>query len=266
MKKKAIFTVCFIAINLFIALTVSAGPVLDQILESGQLRIGTTGTQPPMTALAKNGRIIGVDADIARGIARAMGLKVIFVTMPFAELLPSLENRKVDLVISGMTMTSVRNQKAAFVGPYYVSGKGILAKKQKYARLKETIGLDTPEVTVAALKDSTSLDYAKSLMPKAKLITPDSLKQAVDQLSDGTVDVIVADYPFCVWSVISYKEEKLFAGQSPLTYEPLGIALPEDTLLINLVQNYLGRIRGEGELKEIVKKWFNEFSWVGEMQ
>lgn len=266
MKKKNIVAVCIIIFNFVLTMTVFAGPVLDQILARGELRIGTTGMQPPMTAIAEDGSIIGVDADLARGLAKAMGLDVVFVTMPFNELLPALEKRKVDLVLSGMTMTTQRNQKVAFVGPYYVSGKGILAKAERYAALKGTTGLDTPKVTIAAVKDSTSLDFTKSLMPKAKLMTPQSLNEAIDLLFNGTVDVIVADFPFCVWSVFSHKEKRLFAGESPLTYEPLGIALPEDTLLINLVQNYLGQIKDNGQMKKIGKKWFNELSWMNKSQ
>lgn len=265
MRKQAILLAVFIVIHLAAALTVSAGPVLDQIIESGKLRIGTTGTQPPMTARAKNGRTIGIDADIAREIARAMDLEAVFVTMPFAELLPALENRKVDLILSGMTMTPVRNLKAAFVGPYFVSGKGILAKAKTYAELRQTSGLDTPEVTVAAVKGSTSLTYTQSLMPNARLITPNSLKEGIDLLSTGKADVLVADFPFCVWSVLAFKDKKLFAGQSPLTHEPLGIALPEDTLMINLVDNQLERLKKEGKLKDIIEKWFNEVSWMDEI-
>ena len=60
---------------------------------------------------------------------------------------PALEAGKVDMVISGMTITPARNRKVAFVGPYYVSGKGILALEKRYAELQDANGLNAPEVT-----------------------------------------------------------------------------------------------------------------------
>lgn len=106
----------------------AAGPVLDGVLKKGELVVGMTGDQPPVNATTKTGGIIGLDADLARVIAASMNLKVRFAKMPFAELLPALLAGKVDMIISGMTMTTERNLKAAFIGPYHVSGKGILTK------------------------------------------------------------------------------------------------------------------------------------------
>jgi polar amino acid transport system substrate-binding protein len=85
--------------------------------------VGTSGAQPPLTATSKKGEIIGLDVDIARAIAAAMGVKLKLVPMPFAELLPALEAGKVDMILSGMTITGERNRKAAFLGPYLVTGQ-----------------------------------------------------------------------------------------------------------------------------------------------
>ncbi|MFC1664224.1 transporter substrate-binding domain-containing protein, partial [Pseudomonadota bacterium] len=100
----------------FLVANAIAGEVMDRILAKGELVVGTTGTQVPFTAKAKAGGVIGMDIDLAKLIAVNMGVKVKFETMPFAELLPKLEAGKIDLVLSGMTMTLQRNRKVAFVG------------------------------------------------------------------------------------------------------------------------------------------------------
>ncbi|HSQ83608.1 MAG TPA: transporter substrate-binding domain-containing protein, partial [Desulfobacterales bacterium] len=156
MKKTFVFITLFAALSLAFAIGASAGPVMDRIIKKGELLVGTSGAQPPMTATTKKGDLIGLDIDIAKSMANALGVKRKFVSMPFAKLLPALEANRVDMVLSGMTITPKRNQKVAFVGSYYVSGKGILAVAEKYAALQEATGLNTPEVTVAALKNSTS--------------------------------------------------------------------------------------------------------------
>ena len=265
MKKSIMVVAVWSVLSLMFVAVALAGAALDRILEKGELVVGTTGTQPPMIATTLKGEIIGLDADIARLMAAGLGVKVKFAKMPFPKLLPALEDGQVDIILSGMTMTPERNKKVAFVGPYYVSGKGILAVAEKYATLSETKGLDSPEVTVAALKNSTSQQFADTLMPKAKLILTNSYDEAIDLLLNNKIDVLVADFPFCALTAYRYQDKQLIAGQSPLTFEPLGIAMPEDALLINWVQNFLSTLQGSGRLKELHKQWLGGGPWVQEL-
>jgi polar amino acid transport system substrate-binding protein len=265
MKKTCFFVSLFIALFLVFAADASAGSALQRIMKKGELAVGTAGTQPPMTATSKKGEIIGMDVDISRAMADALGVKLRFVTMPFAELLPALEAGKVDMVLSGMTMTGERNKRAAFVGPYLVTGKGILAVEERFAALKEAKGLNTPEVTVAALKGSTSQKFAETSMPKAKLVSVGSYDEALDQLFEKKIDVVVADFQFCALTAYRHQDKGLIAGRSPLSFEPLGIAMAEDTLLINWVQNFLNQFEGTGEMKKINEKWLNIGSWIDEL-
>ena len=265
MRKTVVIVTVLSVLSLMFTPVASAGPALERILKKGELVVGTSAEQPPMTATTKKGKIIGLDADISRLMAAGMGVKVKFVKMPFPELLPALETGKVDMILSAMTMTPQRNLKVAFVGPYYVSGKGILAVAEKYAALQEATGLDTPEVTVAALKNSTSQKFAESLMPKAKLITTNSYDEAIDLLFKGKIHVLVADFPFCALTAYRYQDKGLTAGKSPLTFEPLGIAMKEDTLLINWVQNFMNMLQGSGQLEELQKRWLKGGSWIDEL-
>ncbi len=265
MKKTFVFVALLSALSLMFAISASAGPAFDRIMKKGELLVGTSGAQPPMTATTKEGKIIGLDADLSKAMADAMGVKLKYASMPFSRLLPALEAGQVDMVLSGMTITPKRNQKVAFVGPYYVSGKGILAVAEKYAALQEAKGLDTPEVTIAALEHSTSQKFAETLIPKAKLILTDSYEKAINLLLKGKVDVIVADYYFCALTAYRFQEKGLISGKSPLTFEPLGIAMPEDTLLINWVQNFMNFLQGSGKLKEVTKKWLSSGAWIDEL-
>jgi len=101
---------------------------LDRILKRGELRVGTSGSQPPFTIKSKEGHLMGYEIDIANLLADAMNLKLTLVAKPFSELLPALEKGEIDVVMSGMTITPERNLKFTFAGPYTLSGKSILAK------------------------------------------------------------------------------------------------------------------------------------------
>lgn len=265
MKKLFFLVSLFFVLSFLFISSASAGSTLQSIMKKGEVTIGTTGTQPPMTAISKTGKIIGMDADISLAMANALGVKLKLVTMPFDELLPALEAGKVDMVVSGMTMNAERNKRVAFVGPYLVTGKGILAVAERFAALKEAKGLDTPEVTVTFLKGSTSHKFAEEAMSKAKLMPVNSYDEAIDLLLRSKVDVIVADFQFCALTAYRQKDKGLIAGEAPLTFEPLGIAMAEDTLLINWVQNFLMGLNGNKEMKKMQEKWFNIGSWIDEL-
>ena len=265
MRKTGLACALLSVLVLFLATTVSAGPAMDRILKTGDLVVGTTGAQPPMTVITKKGEIIGLDADIARAMAAALGVKLKFKILPFAELLPALEAGQLDMILSSMTVTPTRNRKVVFVGPYLVSGKGVLTLSNRLAELQQASGLNAPGVSIAALKDSTSQEYIEALMPKARLIAVDSYEQAIDLLVKKRVDVVVADYPFCALTAYRYQDKGLLAGKAPLSFEPIGIAMPEDTLLVNWVQNFLILLQGDGRLKEMQKKWLSGGKWVDEL-
>lgn len=104
--------------------------------------MGTSDDQAPLSATTKDGRIIGLDADLAGLMAEAMGVKLQLKGMPFPELLSALQEGKIDMILSGMTISSKRNLKAAFVSPYFTSGKGILTKIEKIASSEEAADIN----------------------------------------------------------------------------------------------------------------------------
>ena len=104
------------------------GRVLSRVLKRGELRVGTTGNQPPFSVKTKDGDLIGYEIELATLLANAMNIKLTFVEMPFSELLPALEKSEIDIVMSGMTITPERNLKCAFIRPFIISGTSILVK------------------------------------------------------------------------------------------------------------------------------------------
>jgi polar amino acid transport system substrate-binding protein len=241
----------------------STSPVLDHILQRGELVVGTAGSMPPLNMTTKAGKIIGFEADLAGYMATAMGVRLKLEAMPFSELLPALEAGSVDLVISGLTITPERNLKVAFVGPYLVSGKAVLTKIKRLASAKDPSKIDRRGITVAALKGSTSQEFVEKRMPKVKLVATKNYDEAVAMVIGGKVDAMVADFPICVVSILRYPDQGLLTLIDPFTYEPLGIAVPaNDPLLINWVENFLTGFQGSGELDALKANWFEDASWL----
>jgi polar amino acid transport system substrate-binding protein len=241
----------------------SPSPVIHRIQQKGELVVGTAGTMPPLNMTTKEGDIIGFDVDLAQNIASGMGVTLKLKAMPFSELLPALEAGSIDMIISGMTITPRRNLTVAFVGPYYVSGKGLLATSASLASIRSTSDLNRPGVTLVALEGSTSHTFARNLMPAARLLSAPTYDEAVDMLINGKADALVADHTACIVSALRYPEAGLQAVISPLTYEPLGIAVPaEDPLLVNWLENRLDTLKKSGVIEIMEKRWFSDTLWL----
>lgn len=241
----------------------SASPVIDRILKNRALTIGTAGSMPPLNMTTKDKQVVGIEIDLAKLMADAMDVELRIKTMPFADLLGALEAGKVDMVLSGMTMTPKRNLKVAFAGPYMVSGKCFLSKLSDIATAKEPSQIKKPDLRLAALKGSTSQYFVEQFLPKAKLVTTVDYDEGVDLVLKGKVDAMVADSPLCAVSHLRYPGAGLSSVYTRLTYEPIGIALPaNDPLLLNWVGNFMETLEATERLKEVQKRWLEDGWWI----
>jgi len=244
----------------------TASPVLDRILHRGEIVIGTTGDQPPLNARDSKGELIGLEADLARLIAASMGVKERMLAMPFAELLPALQSGKIDIILSGMTMTPERNKKVAFVGPYFVSGTSMLTRTESIKALSDPNQLNSPKTRLAALRGSTSERVVRDLVPNARLELFDNYDDAVQRVIKKDIDALIADHLFCILAALRNKDSGLTTLRQPLTFEPIGIALPPgDPLLINWMENFLLTLEGTGVLTDLTAHWLGDPAWVQDL-
>jgi len=239
---------------------------LERIVDSGQFRVGMSGAQPPFNMKDRTGEVIGYEADLATMIANAMDVELVIVERPFGQLMDALLAGEVDVILSGMTMTPKRNLRAAFVGPYIVSGKSLLTRDATIARIDDMSDVDTAGLTVVTLAGSTSQDFTEEYLPNAKLQTVDNYEKGVRMVLDDQVDLMIADYPICALSVLRYRDQGLISLSSPLTIEPIGIAVRQgDSLLLNFLENYLGALEMLGVLVELESFWFENPAWLDQI-
>ena len=118
---------------------------------------------------------------------------------------------------------------------------------------------------MAALKGSTSQVFVETVTPKAQLVAAASYDEALDQLFQDKIDMLVADLPFCLYCVARYGDKGLAVRGGRLTFEPLGIGVKEDALLLNWLENFLRILNGTGELEKLLDAWFKETSWIKQL-
>ena len=232
-------------------------PVLSRIQKSGKLVLGTSGTMPLMSEKTLTGEVIGYDIDIAKALADSMGVELVTKIIPFEQLIPALEQGKVDIVLSNMTMTVERNMHVAFAGPYFVSGKCLVTKEQEVAKVDDAADLKASDLTMAVVKGTTSESFVKELLPELKRLLVADSEAGADMVASGKAKAMLTDFPICLSIMKRYPDSGFQSVLSLLTYEPIGIALAaNDPLFANLTENFLVRAENVGMMTALTLKWF----------
>jgi polar amino acid transport system substrate-binding protein len=255
MKKIALILI----IGMFLSATNIFGQeIINKIKKEKVLRIGTTGNFFPFTYKRnKTGKLVGIDILIGEALAKELGVEPKFVILPFNDLLPALEKGKIDIVLSGLSITTKRNTKVAFAGTYYNTGKGLLTFDEKLSKGKP-VDVNKENITIAAISGSTSELFIKKHYPKANIVNIKDVKEAKKMLVDKKVNGVILDYDVCEKVAFSIKTGKLFYQNisKKTEYEYLAPAVSaKDPLFINLVSNFILRVNAFNMQEEVDKIW-----------
>jgi polar amino acid transport system substrate-binding protein len=260
---KLLSTLFIFIFSVSLSLNSQSQEILNRILESGELRVGMSGDQPPFSMTATDGSMFGLDVDMANGLADNIGVKARLIKMNFKDLIPALQAGKIDMIISGVTMTIERNKKVAFIGPYLISGNTVATKSKELAKAKSIQDIDKKDIKIAVMQGTTSEEFINANVSNATVFKSATNKLAMKLLVDGKVDVMVAGYPTIAVALLDNRTEGLLTIDHPMDYEPIGFAVaPSDPLLLNLVTNYFHALERTEILDLLKTKWFEEGSWI----
>ncbi len=243
---------------------------LNQIVQAGELRVGLEPGYMPFEMKDKKGRIIGYDVDIAKAMAKAMGVKLKIIPTAFDGIIAGLITNKFDIIISAMTITQERNLKINFSDPYIVVGQTVLLNKSLEKEIKVAKNLDNEKYTVVAKLGQTGEIVARKFFKKAKVITFDTESEAVSEVLNGKVAAFVNDQPYNAMFMDSKGRGKLVHLDTPLTYEPLAFAIRKgDPDFLNWLNNFLRQIKEDKIInlhERLYQKWFVNTDWLKRVQ
>ncbi|MBZ4644184.1 MAG: polar amino acid transport system substrate-binding protein [Deferribacteres bacterium] len=234
---------------------------LNEIMKRGELRVGLESGYKPFEMTATNGEIIGFDVDIAKQMAKAMGVKLKLVNTAWDGIIPALITEKFDIIMSGMTITPQRNLQVNFAEPNIVVGQTILIKKELASKVKSYRDLNDEKYTIAT-KLGVTADFAtKKYIPKAKKNLFETESDAFQDFINGKADAFIYDLPLCAFYYADYKDKLVFLDE-PFTYEPLAWAVRKgDPDFLNWLNNFLRQIKNDGTYDKIYEKWFKSDEW-----
>ena len=233
---------------------------LNQILQRGELVVGLEPGYMPFEMKDKKGNIIGFDVDMAKEMAKAMGVKLKLVPTAWDGIIAGLITGKYDIIVSGMTVTQERNLKINFANPYISVGQTILAAKKHAGKTWKD--LDNPEFTIVTKLGVTGEIATRKMFKKAKIRTFETEADAAQEVLNGNADALVYDKPYNAIFFAQKGKGTLIHLDEDLTYEPLGWGIRKgDPDFINWLNNFLNQAKHDGTYEKIYDKWFNNDAW-----
>jgi polar amino acid transport system substrate-binding protein len=238
----------------------AAAKVPAAVKSKGTLTVASDATYPPIESVDTDGKtIVGMDPDLAKAIATALGLKAKVVNAGFDGILPGLTSGKYDLGMSSFTDTKEREETVDFV-TYFSAGTAFYVKAQGGPTINTLADLCGHKVAVE--KGTTQADDAGAQDKKCKadgkagvtvLVFPDQ-NGANLALSSGRADVGMADSPVADYLVKQSGDQFKLTGQVYGT-APYGIAIPKDSGMAEPVLAAVKAVIASGEYKKILDKW-----------
>jgi len=239
---------------------------LNKVLKRGVLRVGMEPGYMPFELRDKKGNVIGFDVDIAKIMAKEMGVKLELVPTAWDGIIPALLTDKFDIIMSGMTITASRNLQINFANPYIVVGQTIFINKKHEGKIKSYKDLNDPKYVVAT-KLGVTADYAtKRFMGKSKIRLFETEQEGAMEVAAGRADAFVYDLPY---NALFYSQnpKNIVFLDTPFTYEPLAWAVRKgDPDFINFLNNFLAQIKGDGRYQKVYDKWFGSSDWLKRIQ
>ena len=270
MRKSTVF-ICLAAILLSLLLPACSKKAdargdrsLEALRERGQLVLGLDDSFPPLGFRDENNEIVGYDIDLARELARRLGVELVCQPIDWSAKEQELNTFHIDCIWNGFTMTAERREAMAFTKPYLANAQVVVVRSG--SGITDLAGLSGKVVGVQA-GSSAEEAIEQNAAFKASLRKIVEFKENVTALNDleiQNLDAVVMDQVVANYSIVQTSRPYVILPES-LASEEYGVAFRKtDIALRDKVQTILEEMQADGTVPAISTKWFGaDLSVIG---
>ena len=169
--------------------TVAKARTVEEIKDSGVIRIGVFTDKAPFGYIDENGKNQGYDVYFTDRLAKDLGVKVEYISLDPASRVEYAETGKADIVAANFTVTPERAEKVDFSLPYMKVSLGVVSPDGAVIKSVEEL----KDKTLIVSKGTTAEYYFSKNHPEVKLQKYDSYADAYNALLDGRGDAFSTD-------------------------------------------------------------------------
>ena len=234
---------------------------LDNVLKAGTLKVGVS-LFTPWALKNKNGKLIGFEIDVAKQLAKDLGVKPEFHVFEWKNILPALLKKKIDIIIAGMTITPQRALQVNFSQPYASSGVGLvtnIALTKNFTGIKH---LNEPNTIITAVKGTVSEELARRICPEATIKTFSSSEKAIQAITTGKAHGYIEHNPIPTFVVLDHPDIVDEPLSKPLLTTRAGFAINKGNPdFINFLNAWITAREADTWLPSAQKYWFKTLKW-----
>jgi len=229
---------------------------LQQVLERGTLRVGTTGDFNPMSIRdPATNTYRGFDVDAMEQLAKDMGVKVEWVPAEWATLVAGITANRYD-IFSGASMNMARARTIAFSDPYLEAGTVPLVQRSSASSLKSWGDLNKPGLTVAVLMGTVFEEQARAHFPQATVKAIEKPATGFQEVLAGRANATITSNIEAATLAKTYPNLVVIGGGDMRNKRPFAFPLPQgDPTWTTFVNNWVALKKSEGFFQALGAKW-----------
>lgn len=194
----------------------------------------------------ENGKIVGVDIDIANEIANYIGKELVVKDIAFDSIINELNSGKADFAAAGMSITPERLQEVDFSIEYITSNQVVMVRKDSNITMNEIDGKK-----IAVQLGNVADSYATKNYKNSKIVRQKKYLTMVEDLKASKVDLIIMDNLPAQEIIKANDGLKLLPGY--LFSDSYGIAVKKgNTDLLNSINTVLEKLQSEEKIEEYI--------------
>lgn len=210
-------------------------------------------------AFYQNGRLAGLSIDLAEQLGRELRQTVRFVPLGWDDLIRALHDGRIDVIMSGMTITPSRSFQVAFADPYLKTAQVALVRRGEATRYATPAAIMQTADTIGVIEGTTGEAFARERCPDATVVVYSRLGDAVLELTQRRTDIVIAGAQLLRWFA-AQNEGQVVGAWSPLTKEDLAWGFRrEDAQLRTAANGVLARWERDGTLAAMVHRWLPDW-------
>ena len=229
-------------------------PRLQKIQQAGKIVIGTALTAPFESRNQQSGELEGFDVEIAKIIAAKIGVPIEWKEMAFADLIPTLQDGKVDMVIAGMYITDQRKELVDLSTGYVDTGLAVVSQ----ANAEDVSTKEQLAGKIVCVKTgSTGARFAQGLVDQGIALTIQEYADTVASLEDlsaGNCDVALNDKINSIQYIKSHGDLKV--ADEVLEPAQMGAAVQKgDQEMLDFINATIEEIKADQTLEKLYNQW-----------
>jgi len=228
------------------------------------------GEVPPFFMEDKEGRLFGLDIELAGDLAAQLGLGIEYnrEATTYDDVVRIIFEGKADIAISNLSRTLKRSQMVRFSEPYIILYQTVLINRLKAAQERpkgeSQNNLNQPHVKISTLADSSYMDFARESFPLATVVPYSDSSLAVQDVLAGKNHAFIFDNIFAKNWHFNNPDGALYLQTMIMKENEDQISFAvnwKDTHLLAWLEHYLKNIKANGFLKGLTEKYMDDHTW-----